>query len=128
MNMADYGQDIKYIGLGALQRAAEVEDYRLRGYNEMRQRESAAKGEAIGGLVGTVGGMGKGLYEGRKAKHDAENAKNKEDWKNEVFNQKLQNMRDGKAIDADLKPEPESPDYSAWDDLMKGLRDQGWVD
>ena len=63
MNVADYGQGVKYAGIDALQRLANLEDARIEAYTAMRQQNDLAKNQAIGSLVGTGVGLAKGLYQ-----------------------------------------------------------------
>lgn len=63
MNVAGYGQGVKYAGIDALQRLAKLEDARIEAYGTMRQQDDLAKNQAIGSLVGTGVGLARGLYQ-----------------------------------------------------------------
>lgn len=128
MNVAEYGGGLQRIGLENMMELARIEAARRRMDIEQQDMESEAKGRAIGEMVGTVGGMGKGFYEHRKAQHDSKNAADLEKWRDDRQTQKLENMVNRRPIDENLKARPTLTDYSAWDDLTNGLKELGWMD
>lgn len=78
MNVGGYGQNIKLIGLRHLLDQGNTESERLRLQQEMNALNSKARGKAIGGVVGSVLGAGKGLYDDYRAGELQADVKNAE--------------------------------------------------
>jgi len=71
MNVAKYGQDLSLIGLENLQELARAERQRQQNMWEAETAQKKARAEAIGSMVGTIGGAAKGYYNTKKDAHEA---------------------------------------------------------
>ena len=123
MNVADYGQGVKYAGIDALQRLANLEDARIEAYQKLRDQDSQSRAAAIGGMAGTVIGAGKGFLADREAKHKAKQAAEMDTWRDERLATMMGNSAAGRELGYNLPAPPVQHDYSAWDDLLNGFKD-----
>lgn len=76
MNNVGFGYGVR--GLSNLVALGDTENKRRWAEYERGQKESAAQGQAIGGLVGSVVGLGKGAYKSYKAGEQQADVRNAE--------------------------------------------------
>lgn len=128
MNVAEYGGGLQRIGLDNLQALADLEQRRLTLGRMINEENSQAKAEAIGGLVGTAVGAGKGYFSDREAQHNQREATAQADRDMERQAIMTRNIQQGLPARQDL-PERYSPTrYSALDDIHDMFKDLGWAD
>ena len=115
-------------GAENMSRLAGLEQQRRYADWEQQVANSRAQSQAIGGLVGSVIGAGKGLYEDRKQQHDDAEREKVREWEQQREAQRWENARYGREMDAGVPERPKVNPYSALDDIHKAFKDWGWAD
>ena len=115
-------------GAENMSRLADLEQQRRYADWEQQVANSRAQSQAIGGLVGSVIGAGKGLYEDRKQQHDDAELEKVREWETQRERQRWENMRQGREMDEGVTARPKVSPYSALDDIHKAFKDWGWAD
>lgn len=133
MSVATFGQELSNIGMAALMDLSEAERRRVLSQYELNREMSAAKGQAIGTMVGSVAGAAKGSYERRKAEveqgqRDAQGA-----WQNANFKQRLTNIAAGRPEDYGMQNTPDQLQFKPYtplqhlDALTSHFMDRGFI-
>ena len=115
-------------GMENLSNLAALEQQRRYADWEQQVANSRAQSQAIGGLVGSVIGAGKGLYEDRKEQHDAAEREKVREWEQQREAQRWENARAGRKMDEGVAARPKANPYSALTDLHRQLVEWGWAD
>lgn len=126
--MSNLGFQYAMGGAENLNKLAELENQRR--YEDWKQQvsNSLAQSQAIGGLVGSVIGAGKGVYESRKQAHDDAEAEKVREWQRQRELQNWENIKMGRKMDTGVGDIPKVNPYSALDDIHQAFKDWGWAD
>lgn len=125
--MSNLGFDYAMSGARNMSDLAALEQQRRYDAWQQQVANSRAQSEAIGGLVGSVIGAGKGLYEDRKEKHDDAEREKIREWEARREAQRWENIRYGRDKDAGVTERPKVNPYSALDDIHQTFKNMGWV-
>ena len=115
-------------GASNLSRLAQDEQYRRYADWNQRRLESLSRSAMVGGLLGSVIGAGKGLYEDRKQQHDDAEREKVREWETQRERQRWENARYGREMDAGVTAPPKVNPYSVLDDIHRNFLDWGWID
>jgi hypothetical protein len=135
--MNNVGFNYGSMGLKNLDALANTEQQRLEMEREMRRELKAAEAQGIGELVGTAVGGARGYYNKRKDQHDAAHSQEREDWRGQVLNQKIEQAQNQVEHKYDPRipertfediPAPKKKDFDFLAAVHKDLADIGWVD
>lgn len=120
----------RYAMGGAMNLNRLAEDEQDRRERDWRQKvlQSRAQSEAIGGLAGSVIGVGHGIYQDRKEQHDDAEREKVREWEQQREVQRWRNARTGREMDEGVTAPPKVNPYSALDDIHQAFKDMGWVD
>lgn len=128
MNVGGLGQDLKLLGLRAMQDVAEQEAAKYRAAREISDQQSEAKGQAIGGLAGTAVGMGKGFFAKREADHNSLERARERQSEEVRLGAMMQNVRDRQDPEYNLPDVHDPTAYNALDDIHGMFKSAGWAD
>lgn len=133
MNVADYGQELSNIGMAGLMDLSEVERRRALALMEINREQAKAKGNAVGLMVGSVGGAIKGSYDRRKAEVERDQRDAQGAWQNANFKQRLANVAAGRPEDFGMATTPDRLEFKPYsplqrlDELTSHFMDRGFI-
>lgn len=127
MSVGAFGEDLQGLGLAGLQGLSEAEQRRMLGQAEINREMAKAKGLAIGEMVGSVAGAGKGYYNTRKEGYERDQRQKLDDYQTELYARGLESKASGRPMDmSNLPQKPSTKPYNFLDDITNQYHDSGF--
>lgn len=125
MNVAEYGQGLRTIGLENLEALADIERQKQKAKWEQDRVQSQAKAEGLGQLVGAVAGAAKGYSNSRETAYNQKQNENMYNWAAEDEARRLNASVSGTPY---VKaPIPQYKPYNLMDDLLGNLQESDFA-